>query len=100
MSLKDRIDSNIDNIKLTLHALKRFQESNLEVREVLETLRSTYQIIEEYPNDLRGPSVLLLLFLEDNPIHLVVAPHEDNLIVITGYHPKESEWKNNYSIRK
>ncbi len=59
MSLKDRIDSNINNIKLTLRALKRFQENNLEVREVLETLRSKYQIIEEYPNDLRGPSILL-----------------------------------------
>lgn len=100
MSLRDLIDSNINNIKLTLHALKWFQESDLGVREVLETLRSKYQIIEEYPNDLRGPSVLILVFLEDNPIHLVVAPHEDDLIVITGYRPKESEWKNNYSERK
>ena len=99
MSLKDLIDSNINNIKLTLHALKRFQENNLDVREVLETLRLKYQIIEEYPNDLRGPSVLILIFLEDNPIHLVVAPHEDDLIVITVYRPKESEWKTNFSVR-
>lgn len=99
MSLKDLIDSNINSIKLTLHALKRFQESDLEVKEVLENLRSKFQIVEEYPNDPRGHSVLILVFLEENPIHLVVAPHEDDLIVITAYRPNESEWKNNFSVR-
>ena len=100
MPIKDLIDSNINNIKLTFHVLKRFKENDLDVREVLKTLKLNYQIIEEYQKDLRGPSVLILVFLEDDPIHLVVAPHEDDLIVITCYRPNEFEWKNNFSVRK
>ena len=69
------------------------------MKQVLENLRLKFQIVEEYPNDPRGPSVLILVFLGENPIHLVVAPHEDDLIVITAYRPNESEWKDNFSVR-
>lgn len=98
--LSDLIDSRINNVKLTFHALKRFQEYDLEVRGVLKALRAKFQIIEEYPDDPRGPSALLLLFLENDPIHLVVAPHEDSLIIITGYRPSTTEWKDNFSVRR
>lgn len=99
MLLKEHIDSNRKNVKFTFHALKQFQEANLEVREVLIALRAQFQIIEEYPDDPRGSSVLILLFIEDRPIHLVVAPHEDVLIIITGYCPNKDTWIKNYSQR-
>ena len=75
MPLSNLIDLNINNVKITFHALTRFQESDLKVREVFKALRTKFQIIEEYTDDPRGSSALLLLFIEEDPIHLVVAPH-------------------------
>ena len=60
----------------------------MEVRSVIEE----GEIIEDYPTDARGRSCLLLgEGIEGRPVHVVCAPKDDYLAVITAYLPDENE---------
>ena len=61
-----------------------------EVRSVIER----GEIIENYPEDQRGHSCLLLGFPDNRgPIHVVCAPKDEYLAIITAYIPNDTEWK-------
>lgn len=69
----------------------------VEVRRVIEE----GEIIEDYPGDKRGHSCLILGFgLDGQAIHVVSAPKDDYLAVITAYLPNEEEWEDNFKTRK
>ena len=68
-----------------------------EVRYVFET----GEIIEDYPEDERGHSCLLLGKGEDGrPIHVVCTPKEDYLAIITTYLPSPEEWTDDFRKRR
>ena len=68
-----------------------------EVRKVVETGEK----IEDYPEDARGHSCLLLGFGENGRvIHVVCAPKDDYLAVITAYLPNPNQWDSEFKIRK
>ena len=68
-----------------------------EIRQVI----NNGSIIEDYPDDPRGHSSLMLGFgVEGRPIHVVCAPREDYLAVITAYIPEAGEWTDNFKRRK
>lgn len=70
--------------------------TRLDVRRVIET----GEIVEDYPDDPRGHSCLLVGFGdEQRPIHVVCAPKSDYLAIITAYLPDQSEWINNFKMR-
>ena len=59
------------------------------------------EIIENYPEDARGHSCLMLGCGESNRlIHVVCAPKEDYLAIITAYIPDKSEWANDFKTRR
>jgi hypothetical protein len=58
------------------------------------------EIIEDYPNDTRGHSCLIFSFCTDRPIHVVCAPKEEYLAIITAYLPNTKEWDSNFKTRK
>jgi hypothetical protein len=59
------------------------------------------EIIEEYSEDPRGYSCLLLGRGRDGrPIHVVCAPKEDYLAIITAYLPDPREWSSDFKERK
>jgi hypothetical protein len=71
--------------------------STIEVKKVIEKGR----VIEYYPEDRRGESCLILGKGEENrSIHVVCAPKEDFLAIITAYLPDDEMWKNNFSERQ
>lgn len=84
------------------HALRQMNRpermiSTREIRQVIER----GEIIENYPEDTRGHSCLLLGRGEANrPIHVVCAAKEDYLAIITAYIPGESEWASDYKSRR
>jgi hypothetical protein len=68
-----------------------------EVRMVVET----GEVIEDYPDDARGHSCLMLGYGEsDRPIHVVCARKPDYLAIITAYIPDEREWAEDFTQRK
>jgi hypothetical protein len=83
------------------HALRQMLRPNrmistAEVRRVI----AKGEVIENYPEDTRGLSCLLLgLGDEGRPIHVVCAPKDDYLAIITAYLPDESEWSNDFKVR-
>ena len=83
------------------HALRQMLRpdrmiTNLEVQEVI----FNGKVIEDYPDDMRGHSCLLLGYGNDTrPIHVVCAPHVDYLAVITAYIPYEEEWSDDFKTR-
>jgi hypothetical protein len=70
--------------------------STADVRGVLEQ----GEIIEDYPEDARGHSCLILGKGGDGrPIHIVCAPKDDYLAVITAYVPEQAQWSPDFRKR-
>lgn len=68
-----------------------------EVRNVIDI----GEIIEDYPEDSRGHSCLMLGGGEGGrPIHVVCSPKEEYLAIITAYVPSEEEWELDFRLRK
>ena len=58
------------------------------------------EIIEDYPEDQRGHSCLMLGFDESNrAIHVVCSPKDEYLAIITAYLPDKDEWSNDFRLR-
>jgi hypothetical protein len=58
------------------------------------------EIIEDYPEDARGHSCLMLGYGEDSrAIHVVCSPKDEYLAIITTYLPDEDEWSNDFRVR-
>ena len=71
--------------------------SPTEVRQVIKR----GELIEDYPEDVRGHSCLILGHGDNNrPIHVVCSPKEDYLAVITAYLPNPQQWVDNLRKRR
>lgn len=83
-----------NHYRLTLHAEIERDFDNISIEEIEEALLSdSCELIENYPEDPRGASFLLVGFtLKGDPIHLVCSIYEDTLIIITVYLPDPSLW--------
>ena len=58
-------------------------------------------VIEDYPEDARGHSCLMLGRGDrGRPIHVVCAPKLDYLAIITAYLPSEEQWELDWRTRK
>jgi hypothetical protein len=59
------------------------------------------EVVEDYPDDIRGHSCLMMEFDEEGrPIHLLCAPRDDYLAIITAYRPSRLEWDKDFKTRK
>jgi hypothetical protein len=67
-----------------------------EVRMVVER----GEIIEDYPDDARGHSCLMLgAGADERPIHVVCAPKDEYLAIITAYRPEPEDWSGDFRVR-
>ena len=58
-------------------------------------------IIEDYPNDPRGASCLILGRVGSRPLHILFARLEaEEILIVTAYEPDSEEWENNWQTRK
>jgi hypothetical protein len=85
------------------HAERERQADMIHTWELEEALR-TCEIIEDYPDDPRGPSCLGLGFSGQRPIHAVCCLKRDpeELFLITVYDPSRRPryWMDNYRRRR
>jgi len=67
-----------------------------EIRDVVEH----GEVIEDYPEDVRGHSCLMLGFGEANrAVHVVCSPKDEYLAIITAYLPDAGEWSDDFRAR-
>lgn len=87
--------------RLTFHAEVEREADKIFISEIEEAFSSDRsEIIEDYPEDKRGHSSLVLGFANEGlPIHMVCAIHEDVLVIITLYRPDPELWVD-WRIRK
>jgi Domain of unknown function (DUF4258) len=58
------------------------------------------EVIEDYPEDARGHSCLMLGFGRDHQaIHVVCAPKDEYLAIITAYLPDPTQWTADFRER-
>jgi hypothetical protein len=80
--------------EVSIHAQQERLEDDLDLTEV-EAAILNGQIIEDYPNDPRGPSCLISGKTGNRAIHVVVgwAPRRTQVLrVITVYIPQSPKW--------
>jgi hypothetical protein len=89
-------------IIFTLHAVEEMnaEEEIITLQEVRAVVFNG-EIIEDYPEDKRGHSCLML-GIPDNkrPIHVVCAPKEEFLAIITVYIPSLEKWEPGFRMRR
>ncbi len=67
----------------------------------VERVATMGELIEDYPNDPRGPSCLLFGRGENGrPVHMVCAPKTGYLAVITAYLPDPNRWSADWKRRR
>lgn len=60
------------------------------------------EVIEEYPEDMPFPSVLLLAWIKERPLHVVVAQDREsgNCYLVTVYPPDPDLWEPDFRTRR
>lgn len=80
--------------KLSAHAEQECQQDRITAGEIEEALERP-ELLEDYPDDKRGPSGLVLGWTKaDSPIHAVVGKllGDEKLVIITVYRPDPARW--------
>jgi hypothetical protein len=83
------------------HAIRQMSRPDrmISARDVREVI-TTGEVIEDYPEDPRGHSCLLLGFPEGRPVHVVCSPKDEYLAIITAYLPDPDQWTGDYRSRR
>jgi len=92
----------LKKILFTMHAMDEMNSPDdmISTDEVREALFQG-EIIEEYPEDRRGHSYLLFKITKKNrAIHVVCAPKEEYLAIITAYIPSPERWHEDFKTRR
>lgn len=83
-----------DEFLISNHGRIRMFQRNITTEDIKEVIING-EIIEDYPDDEPCPSVLLLGFSDERPIHVVVSQCMDHARIITVYIPEKDKWINN-----
>lgn len=73
------------------HTIKRCDLREIDLEKLVFSIVSG-EILEDYPDDSRGHSCLILSYIDGRPVHTVCGKNEDAIIFITAYWPEESQW--------
>lgn len=81
-----------DEYEISFHAEKERYAEDITFSDI-EAAAENGEILEDYPDDPRGPSCLILGYSQNRPIHIVwgYTPTGD-IRVITVYIPKPPKW--------
>ncbi len=84
------------------HAIRQMSQFDRVITAVeVETVVGRGELVEDYPEDVRGHSCLLHGFGEEGrPIHVVCSPKDDYLAIITAYLPDPAEWSSDFKLRR
>ncbi|MCA3748322.1 MAG: DUF4258 domain-containing protein [Rubrobacter sp.] len=88
-------------VRFSRHAIERMFERAIPP-EAVRKLIETGEIIAAYPDDKPYPSMLLLGYHQERPVHAVVAREEDSglCFVVTVYEPNPEFWSADFRRRR
>ena len=79
---------------------EKLRERRISVHDVEEAICDG-TIIEDYPDDPRGPSCLILGRSGGRPLHVVCGRlDEQRILIITAYEPDPAEWESDWRTRR
>ena len=83
------------------HAIRQMSRADRMITAAdVEAVLLRGEIIEEYPADVRGPSCLMLgSAIDGGPVHVVCAPKDEYLAIITAYRPDPAQWTADFRTR-
>ncbi len=86
----------------TLHAIEEMnaEDDMITTNEVRDVVFNG-EMIEDYPEDKRGHSCLMLGVPNNRrPVHVVCAPKEEYLAIISVYIPSLEKWEADFKTRR
>lgn len=92
----------VGRIQISQHAVQELESDGLQLDEVL-TATAQGEVIEDYPDDRRGPSCLVLVSLtRDIWVHTVWGcdPGSGIAVLITAYKPNPERWDEDFRTRR
>ncbi len=90
--IKLKIQTN--KYEISLHGEKERYAEDITIED-LERAILNGEILENYPNDQRGKSCLILGYSDNKPIHIVCGYSTNQWIrILTVYLPKKPKWTN------
>lgn len=96
--IRDSAQKKILFLPHTIQQMAR-PERMITTKEVEQVVLSG-ELIEDYPDDMRGHSCLILGYgREERVIHVVCSPKEDYLAIITAYLPNPNQWSSDFKRR-
>ena len=101
MDTLDKVRRAIEKqVIFSIHAHRQMDMRGITVGEVFEALEAP-ELVEDYPDDPRGHSCLLLGYTKSGrPLHILCAPRDEGLIIITVYEPSLIEWEPDFRTRR
>lgn len=92
---------NCNSLKFSRHAFERMFLRGIDPDAITEVITHG-EVIAEYPDDRPFPSVLVLGFDKESPIHAVVARDDSHgeCHIITVYRPDPSLWDETFRTRR
>ena len=83
------------------HAIKAMaRPTPIVARSEVEAVVFQGAVIEDYPEDVRGHSCLMLATPQGRVVHVVCSPKADYLAIITAYVPEPAHWSADFRERK
>ena len=80
-----------DEYDLSHHAHVERQAEHITIKEIEGTILNG-GVIEQYPKDPRGPSVLIGGKVGTRNFHVICGKRNDRILVVTVYEPKLPKW--------
>ena len=97
-AIKAKISAGKYNIAFT-HT-EKLRRRRIRARNIEEAVK-VGRIIEDYPDDPRGPSCLIFGMAGERPLHVVCGClAAEEILIVTGYEPDTEEWENDWQTRK
>ena len=89
-----------EKIRWTNHVMIRILQRNITQSDIKKVLMNG-EIIEKYDDSYPYPSCLVYgINLDGQILHVVCGANEEELWIITAYHPDKREWKEDLKTRK
>ena len=84
-----------------MHALDEMNaEDEMITTDEVKNVVFSGEMIEDYPEDKRGHSCLMFGMSDKRPVHVVCAPKEEYLAIITAYIPSLEKWEADFKTRR